>query len=117
MTDVNWFSKAQVEVAVEGIRAEGKKWFDLSDQMAGVATLAEAQRLEVTAFAVTDLSGAVTALDLKNGYDRMHQLLNDLFRQAVKEFDSFGQALYKVADWYQTADANSAKSFDEIATS
>jgi hypothetical protein len=117
VTDYNWFSRETVQVATEGIRAEAKKWYGLSDRMTTVSTLAADQNLELTAFAVTDISGPVTAADLKSGYDKMYNWLNALFKQAVTEFDTFGDALVKCADWYETSDANSAQNFDEIATS
>jgi len=117
MTDYNWYSHDAVEAAVDGIRDEAKKWFGLSDRMEQVAALAADQNLELTAFAVTDLSGPVTAADLKQGYDKMHHWLTDLFRQAVGEFDTFGKALNKCADWYEGSDADAAQNFDDIATS
>jgi hypothetical protein len=117
MSDYNWFSKETVEVATEGLREEAKKWYGLSDRMGTVSTSAMDQNLEVSAFAVTDITGAVTTTDLKAGYDKMYDWLNALFKQAVTEFDSFGDALGKCADWYETSDANSAQNFDEIATS
>jgi hypothetical protein len=117
MTDYNWFSDTSIEVAVDGIRAEAKKWFELSDRMSGVASQTANQRLEMSAFAVTDLTGPVTAADLKSAYDKMQHWLDNLFRQAGTEFEHFGEALKKVADWYERADENSAESFDEVAAS
>jgi hypothetical protein len=118
MSDYNWFSHQAVQVATEGLRDEGKKWHGLSDRMSTVSSNAANQSLQVTAFAVTDaLTGAVTALDLKSGYDKMYEWLNSLFNQAVVEFDNMGDALRKNADWYEHADANSAQNFDAIAKS
>jgi hypothetical protein len=115
MTDYNWFSQDAIEVAVDGIRDEAKKWYGFSDQMDRIASLAASQTLQLSAFAVTDLSGPVTASDLKGAYDKMHNWLTDLFKQAAGEFDNFGKALNKCADWYETTDANAAQNFDEIA--
>jgi hypothetical protein len=115
MTDYNWYSKETVQVAAEGLREEAKKWYGLSDRMVGVSTSASAQSLELTAFAVTDLSGPITAADLKSAYDKMYDWLNQLFKEGVTRFDEFGDALGKCADWYETSDANSAQNFDEIA--
>ncbi len=115
MTDYNWFSEEAIEVAADGLREEAKKWFAMSDRMAGVATLTAGQNLELSAFAVTDVTGPVTAFDLKHGYDKMHDLLTELFRQAVGEFESLGEALNACADWYETTDANRAQDFDAIA--
>ncbi len=117
MTDYNWFSEEVIEVAADGLREEARKWFEMSDRMARVATLAGGQNLELSAFTVTDVTGPVTASDLKHGYDRMHVWLSGLFRQAVGEFESLGEALNKCADWYETTDANRAQDFDTIATS
>jgi hypothetical protein len=117
VTDYNWFSEEAIEVAADGLRAEAKKWFAMSDRMAEVATLAAGQNLELSAFAVTDITGPVTAFDLQHGYDKMHVWLTELFRQAVGEFESLGEALNTCADWYETTDANRAQDFDSIATS
>ncbi|MGK5440418.1 hypothetical protein ACSNN7_01100 [Micromonospora sp. URMC 105] len=117
MTDYNWYSDQAVEVAVEGIRDEAKKWFDLSDRMARVAALAADQGLSSAAFSVTDLSNAVTAPDLQQGYEKMQFWLTDLFRQAVTEFDKFGGALKRCADWYEDTDVNAKHDFDQIASS
>jgi hypothetical protein len=117
MTDYNWYSEEALEVAADGIREEAKKWFALSDRMGRVATLTADQGLAMSAFAVTDVTGPVTASDLKQGYDKMHYWLTDLFRQATTELDTFGEALKKCADWYETSDADAAQNFDEIATS
>ena len=73
-----------------------------SDRMGTVSTNAADQNLEATAFAVTDLTGPVTTADLKSGYDKMYSWLNALFKQVITEFDSFGDALGKCADWYET---------------
>ena len=116
--DYNWFSEEAVQVATDGLRAEAKKWHGLSDRITVVSTNARNQALQASAFAVTDaLTGAVTATDLKAGYDQMYAWLTSLFRQAAVEFDQMGDALRKNADWYEHADANSAQNFDSIATS
>jgi len=118
MSDYNWFSQQAVQVATEALRDEAKKWHELADRMGAVSASAKNQSLQVTAFAVTDaLTGAVSAEDLKSGYDRMYEWLDSLFKQAIVEFDNMGQALRRNADWYEHADANSAQNFDAIATS
>ena len=117
MTDFNWYAEGVVDVAVEGIRAEARKWYALADRMAAVSVSARNQSLQTSAFAVTDLAGPVTAVDLKTGYDKMYEWLNALFEQAAREFDAMGTALRKNADEYQEADNESAKSFDDIARS
>jgi hypothetical protein len=117
MTDYNWYSDAAVEVASDGIREEAGKWFDFADRMSRVAALAGDQALQASAFAVTDITGAVTASDLKQGYDKMQHWLTDLFTQATTELETFGEGLKKCADWYETTDANAAQDFDKVATS
>jgi len=52
MGDYNWFSDESVQVATEGLRDEAKKWHDLADRMASVATLAAGQGLQPSAFSV-----------------------------------------------------------------
>lgn len=115
MTDYNWYSDEAVEVAADGIRKEAGKWFDFADRMNRVAALAAGQGLSVSAFAVTDVTGTVTASDLKQGYDRMQHWLTELFTQAGVEMEVFGQGLKRCADWYETTDANAAQDFDKIA--
>ena len=118
MGDYNWFSEENIQVAADGIRKEGTKWFELSDRMSTVSGAAKEQTLTVGAFAVTDaLSGPVTAFDLASAYQKMYDWLNGLFSEGVTEMDKFGDALKKIADWYEESDANSAQNFDEIATS
>lgn len=117
MSDYGWYSRSTIEVATDGIRDEAKKWFTLSDRMLRVVALAEDQGLELSAFTVTDITGPVTAVDLKHGYDLMQHWLTDLFRQATIEFEAFGEALKNCADWYESSDATSGQNFDEIATS
>lgn len=118
MTDYNWFSDQAIEVAVDGLEQEAKKWHGLAGRMREVAQGARGQSLQASAFVVTDsLTGAVTASDLKSGYDKMYDWLNTLFSQAAVEFDSMGDALTANAKWYATADADSAQNFDAIAKS
>ncbi len=118
MSDYNWLSDKAVEVAVDGLEKEAKKWHDLAARMNDVAQGARDQSLQATAFVVTDaLTGAVTASDLKAGYDKMYDWLNSLFAQAAVEFDSMGAALTKNAEWYANADADAAQNFDAIAAS
>lgn len=117
MTDYNWFSSGAIQVATEGLRAEAKKWYGLSQRMDVVSSNAANQALSVAAFVVTDLTGGVTAVDLKSGYDKMHDWITSLFKQAAVEFDSMGDALKKNADWYERADADSVQRFDSIASS
>ncbi|HEV8569401.1 MAG TPA: hypothetical protein VGQ92_20355 [Actinoplanes sp.] len=115
MTDYDWMSKETVQVATEGLREEAKKWYGLSDRMVGVSQQASAQSLEASAFAVTDLTGPITTVDLKAGYDKMYDWLNALFKQAVTEFATFGDALVKCADAYESSDGRVAQDFDSIA--
>lgn len=117
MGDYNWFSHQNIEVAADGMREEAKKWHRFSDGVTAVSSVAQSLNLEASAFAVTDLSGAVSTFDLKAGYDKMYEWLNALFKQAATEFDSMGEALVKNAEWYEHSDANSAQNFDQIATS
>jgi hypothetical protein len=117
VTDYNWFSDENIQVAADGIRAEAKKWYDFSDRMTTVSNAARDQTLSTAAFVVTDITGVVAATDLSSAYNQMHWWLNGLFSEAVVEFDRFGKALMQVADWYEESDQNSAQNFDEIASS
>jgi len=113
--DYNWFSKQAVQVAVEGLRGEAGNWHDLSARMDKVRAGASAQTLKASAFSVIDVSTGATQSDLCNAYTKMHQQLVGLFGQATVEFDKFGEALSKWAQWYERADENSAQDFDAIA--
>lgn len=118
MTDYDWFSDQAIEVAVDGLEREAEKWHGLAARMREVSQGAQGQSLQATAFVVTDaLTGVVTAMDLKAGYDKMYEWLNSLFAQAGVEFDNMGAALTKNAKWYANADANVAQNFDAIASS
>lgn len=118
MPDYDWFSDRAVEAAVDGLEQEAKKWHGLAARMHTVARNARGQSLQATAFVVTDaLTGPVSTMDLKTGYDQMYEWLNSLFIQAATEFDSMGDALTRNARWYANADANAAQNFDAIAAS
>jgi hypothetical protein len=118
MSDYNWFSDQAIEVAVDGLEKEAAKWHGLATRMNAVAQSARDQSLQATAFVVTDaLTGAVTASDLKGGYDKMYDWLTSLFAQAAVEFDNMGDALTKNAKWYAESDADTAQNFDAIASS
>jgi hypothetical protein len=110
-------SPAGIKVALEGMLAAAKDWIDLSGQMGEVAALAADQNLEVTAFMVVDnpATSTITALDLKNAYDKMHNWLVGLFQEAATEFVNISSALEKCARWYETTDDESSRDFDSIA--
>ncbi|GAA4603706.1 uncharacterized protein YukE [Actinoplanes octamycinicus] len=117
-SDFAWYDPDVVEVAVEGLRDESRKWHDLSDRMGVVARRAQHLNLSESAFMVSDaLVGPVTAGDLLRGYTAMQDLLAGLFEQGVQQFESMADALRKNADEYEHADRASAKSFDDIAVS
>lgn len=115
MTDER--TEAGIRVAVQGIRVEARKWFTLSDRMAIVARLTRDQALNASAFTVSDITGAVTATDLAQAYNKIHLMMIGLFDQATVEFDRIGAALHKCADWYEQTDDTTGKSFDRIARS
>ncbi|MFC6022396.1 hypothetical protein ACFP2T_40355 [Plantactinospora solaniradicis] len=116
MGDYNYYSEKSIQVATEAIRVEAKKWHGLSDKMATISRETSNLDLEITAFLVTDATGAVTAYDLKHAYDQMHGLLDKVLKQAVTELDQFGNALYKIADWYEDSDQNSVARMEKFWT-
>ncbi|BCJ47022.1 hypothetical protein GCM10010168_34580 [Actinoplanes ianthinogenes] len=116
MTDFDWYDPDVVEVAVDGLREESKKWFGLADRMTVVASQARLLALDSVAFAVTDVSGRATAADLQAGYEAMHSWLSRLFGEASDQFDAMAVALSSNADEYENGDNTSAKTFDDIAT-
>jgi hypothetical protein len=112
-----YFTEEAIEVATEGIRAEAKKWFGFSDQMATIATSMGGMTLQPTAFAVIDLTGIMTTGDQSGAYTKTQEWLTTLFRDATGKMELFGDALNKCADEYDRTDGQSAKTFDTIATS
>jgi hypothetical protein len=68
VTDFDWLSPGVVEAATDGIRAEARRWYDFADRMTGVAYSMADMTLSPPAFAVIDVSGAVTAADQHGAY-------------------------------------------------
>jgi hypothetical protein len=114
MGEYNYFSAEAMAVATDAIRDQAKNWKNLSADMDGVRQTLAGFGLSLSAFAVTDLLAGSATVDLKAGYDQMHDFLNKLCTQAVHEFETFGNALNKAADWYEDSDANSVANLDQI---
>ena len=110
-----YYTDEAIEVATDAVREEAKKWFGFSDQAGGIAAAMGGMTLLPTAFAVLDISGAITGTDQSGSYTATQEWLTKLFRDASGKMDLFGQALLKCADEYDRTDGQSAKSFDTIA--
>lgn len=117
MTDYDWYSPSSVRAATDGIRAEGTKWYGFADKMEGVAKAMADMTLQPTAFAVIDVSTAMTMTDQHGAYTKTQLWLTELFRDATNRFNELGDALKKCADDYDRSDGRSAGSFDAIAKS
>jgi len=117
MTDYPWLGQASIEAATEGIRAEAKKWYGFSDTMETVAQSMASMTLQPSAFAVIDVSTAMTMTDQHGAYSTAQTWLTELFRDASTKFNEMGDALKKNADEYDRTDGVSADSFDKIAKS
>lgn len=115
MSDYNYYSSHTIEVAVDAIRDEAKKWYALSERMAKVYQTTQSLELAPSAFTVIDPTIAgVAVADLKGAYDQMHARLLTLFKEATTQLDLFGDALRRAADAYERSDANSAINLKEI---
>ncbi|MEV1287958.1 hypothetical protein [Micromonospora sp. NPDC049679] len=117
MTDYNWFSSAPIEAATEGIRAEAKKWYGFADTTETIAQQMASMTLQPAAFAVIDVSAAMTTVDQHGAYTTTQGWLTQLFRDAAQRFNELGDALKKCANEYDETDGRSAASFDKIAKS
>lgn len=117
MTDYDWFSAEGVEAATDGMRAEATKWYGFSDTMEAVTQNMASMTLQPNAFAVIDVSSAMTMTDQHGAYATTQTWLTGLFRDATARFNEMGDALRKCADNYDRTDGRSADSFDEIAKS
>lgn len=110
MTQSNGF-----EVVVDAIRREGRKWYDLSDDMSPVAAMTASLHLGTTSFLVCDqLIGNLSATDLKTAYDSMHELLSRLLREATIELEQVGDAILRSADRYEAGDQDVVGRLEQI---
>lgn len=117
MSDHDYYSKAEIRTATNGLRTAAKNWHGFADTMSTVSSTTNGLHLPVSAFAVL-IDGPVdiaTATALQSAYDAEFTKLSGLFREAVQEFESMGHALKENADWYDDVDARTAQSFDGIA--
>jgi hypothetical protein len=114
MGDYNYFSGEAMSAATDAIRDEAKNWKELSGEMDAVRQTVAGFGLTLPAFAVTDLMAGAATIDLKSGYDQMHSYLVTLCTQAAEQFEIFGNALTKAADWYEESDANAVVNIDQI---
>jgi hypothetical protein len=115
--DYNYYTEAGIEAATDGIRAEAQKWYGFSDTMGTIKQAMEGLTLQPAAFAVIDVSGAMTMTDQIGAYNTTQGWLTGLFQDATTRFDEMGDALKKCAADYDRADGQSALSFDQIANS
>ncbi|HEX5596380.1 MAG TPA: hypothetical protein VFX61_10235 [Micromonosporaceae bacterium] len=101
---------AKVTVITDALRAEGRKWRQLSDQMATVKAAAEGLELSPSAFFIGDLNVGLHS----TSYDNFQSFMVHILSGAVTEFDQLGGSLYKAADAYDNADEVIALDLNEL---
>lgn len=101
---------SQVTVITDALRAEGRKWRQLSDQMVPIKAATEGMELSMSAFFIGDLNA-----ELHSGaYKQFQSFMVQILSGAVTEFDQFGGSLYKAADAYDNADEIIALDLNEL---
>jgi hypothetical protein len=91
----------EVGVITSALRNEGKKWRDLSDKAAPIKSTVDGLTLSWTAFYVGDANAQAHA----SVYAGYLSFMSTLLGGAVTEFEQLGNALDKIADEYDKADA------------
>jgi hypothetical protein len=100
----------KVTVVTDAVRAEARKWRQLSDQVAPVKQAVDGLTLAQSAFFIGDANAALHA-EVYAGFQRF---LATVIGGAVTEFEQLGGALDKVADAYDNADAVVDLNLDQI---
>ena len=103
---------AEVGVITSALRNEANKWHDLSDQIAPVKSSVDGLTLSVTAFYVGDLNAGVHAVY----YEAYRSFMAKVLAQGQVEFEQVGDALAKIADKYDEADAVAELNLNDIYT-
>lgn len=91
---------SNVTVITNALRAEGRKWHQLSDRIAAVKAAAEGLELSATAFFIGDANVQLHSA----AYDKFQSFMVHILSGAVTEFEQLGGSLYKAADAYDNAD-------------
>jgi hypothetical protein len=92
---------AEVGVITTALRNEANKWRDLSDQMAPIKSAVDGLGLDLSAFFIGDLNAGLH----KAYYDDYRSFMSRILSQGVVEFEQVADALVKIADEYDKADA------------
>jgi hypothetical protein len=95
----------QVQVVVDAVHAEARKWRRLSADMAAVHTDVSKLELNASAFFFADL---VSVEGHRAAYATFHAWYGQLLADASREFDEIGGALDTSADAYADADTRSS---------
>lgn len=114
--DSVYLTRENIEVAVDGLREEAKKWYGFADEISKIHTTVKNIEIMPSAFSVATLSGADPSGRLYNDYSNFHTRVSSLTGQAARAFEVFGDALKRMADNYEQNEGITKKSFDEIAT-
>ncbi|HEX5542967.1 MAG TPA: hypothetical protein VFX60_15630 [Micromonospora sp.] len=101
---------SQVTVITDALRAEGRKWCQLSDQIATIKTATEGLELSTSAFFIGDANAQLHS----GAYEKFQLFMVHILSGAVTEFDQFGGSLYKAADAYDNADEIIALDLNEL---
>ena len=93
----------QVTIVTEAVRAEGRRWGPLADELAKVASTVDSRSLFVTAFWIGkpgDFDGTIAFETYKL---RRESILRSL-RAGVTEFQQIADALKRIGDLYDQQD-------------
>jgi hypothetical protein len=92
---------AEVTVITAAVRAEAKKWQELSDKAAPIKAAVDGLTLSASAFFIgEDWTPTVHA----EAYQGFQHFMAGILAGGVAEFDQLGAALNKIADAYDNAD-------------
>ncbi len=91
----------ELNVITDAVRDEAGKWLTLSDRVAAVKTAAEQLHLDASAFFIGDANTLIHSV----AYRDFHTFIVGVLGGAVVEFEQIGDALRRIADEYDRADA------------
>lgn len=86
----------QVEVSIQALRDDARRWLDMADQLRDAATAGE--RLDLNAFHFTGLGHLLGIDEL---YNQVQQAIVTLLHQGSSNFDEVATALKAAADGYE----------------
>ncbi|MFG2062707.1 hypothetical protein ACGFIK_14950 [Micromonospora sp. NPDC048871] len=102
----------EVSVITEAVRDEGGKWLRLSDRAQLIKLAADQLHLDASAFFIGDANVVLHSA----AYRDFHRFLVGVLGGAVTEFEQIGDALRRIADEYDDADAVISLDLNQIYT-